>query len=346
VVKPINGTSYIGTVLVVGTAQDAEGFGDDSMTQWRLLGNEDWIDNMGWLLQTDNILDCDFELDLSQLPTGSHGIEVRVSDGDKYSSIEERTFNMNNKADLVIEDSWISIDLVEPEHKDVVTLTVTVKNEGAGYSGRYDVEFRRFNNFEGMTTGSNLSVGESDTLVFVWVAVKGDNTLFFIVDPQYKVEELDKENNEAKFEVKVKAPPEEETEETNWTFIIAIVVIIAVIGIGGALMVLKFWSAAPGLAEPEVQVVYEEGGMYGSEYSGADTSGRDLAVEQQAHEGAGTEDVIEPQPSPDTHSGPMERFDVDLQSDVDMDRGPDLNAKDDTQLQQDVEIRTEKVERA
>ncbi|NIP33915.1 MAG: hypothetical protein GWN18_03145, partial [Thermoplasmata archaeon] len=62
-------------------------------------------------------------------------------------------------------------------------------------SGRYDVEFKRFNNFEGLATGRNLSAGSEDTLTFVWEAVKGENTLIFIVDPQFKIPELDKDNN-------------------------------------------------------------------------------------------------------------------------------------------------------
>lgn len=283
VAKPINGTSYVGSVPVVGTAQDEEGFGNDTTVQWRLLGKEDWIDSMGWEPQTDKILDFDFELDLSNLPTGGHGIEVRVSDGDKFTTVEERTFDLENKPDLVIDPAWISIDLDQPEHRDVLTITVTVKNLGVGASGRYDVEFRRFNNFEGMTTGSNLSAGEEDTLVFVWEAVKGDNTLRFIVDPQFKIPELDKDNNEAQIEVKVKAPPVDESEESNWMFIIAIVVIAAVAGIGGTVIALKYWASAPALAEPEVQVVYQEGGMYsegGGEYGDADTSGRELAEAQ------------------------------------------------------------------
>jgi hypothetical protein len=283
--KPVNGTSYEGFVPVVGTADDAGGFGEGTMVQWRHPTDDLWTDSMGWELQTDNILDFDFLLDLSAIPTGPVEIEVRVSDGDKYSSAEFRTFEMDNKPDLVIDPAWVSVDLDQPEHKDVVTISVTVKNEGAGASGRYDVEFRRFNNFEGMTTGRNLSVGESDTLIFVWEAVKGDNTLRFIVDPQFKVAELDKENNEAEIQVTVKAPPPEEDEERDWTFIIAIIVVVAVVGIGAVLMALKYWATAPALEEPEVQVVYEGGGMYSEsseEYTGADTSGRELEEAEKA----------------------------------------------------------------
>jgi len=285
VAKPMNGTTYVGIVPVVGTAQDVEGFGKDTAVQWRFPDDEEWTYSTEWVLQTDNILDFDFDLDLMDLPTGPASIEVRVSDGDKYSAVETRVFEMENKPDLVIEDNWINIDVEKPEHRDVLTISVTVKNLGAGASGRYDVEFRRFNNFEGLTTGSNLSVGESETLVFVWEAVKGDNTLRFIVDPQFKIDELDKENNEAQIQVKVKAPPVVETEESNWMFIIAIVIVIAVVGLAVAVMFLKYWATAPALEEAEVQVVYEGGGLYSEtseEYTGADTSGRDLAEEEEA----------------------------------------------------------------
>ncbi len=318
--KPVNGTTYVGFVPVDGTVDDEEGFDKNTTkVQWKYPDDTEWTDSVDWELQTDKILDFDFELDLSHLTTGPAAIQVRVSDGDKWSTVSERTFEMENKPDLVLETSGVSIDIAEPEHKDVVTISVTVTNEGAGASGLYDVEFRRFNNFEGMTTGRNLSVGEGDTLTFVWEAVKGDNTLVFTVDPQFKIAELDKDNNRAEIQVKVKAPPPEEDDETDYMFIIAIIVVVAVIGIGGVVMYMKYWAAAPGLEQPEVQVVYEGGGMYSdssAEYTGADTSGRELM--QQAG---------------DQSQGP----DLDT---------PDLDSKDPEQLTEDVDIRPEKVERA
>jgi hypothetical protein len=305
VAKPVNGTAYEGFVPVVGTADDIEGFGDGTMVQWKYPEDVQWTDSMGWELQTDNILDFDFLLDLSALSTGPVSIEVRVSDGDKVSSVEERSFEMENKPDLVIEDSWINVDMDLPEHRDVVTISVTIKNLGAGYSGNYDVEFRRFNNYEGMTTGRNLSVGETDTLVFVWEAVKGDNTLRFIVDPQFRVDELDKTNNEAQTQVTVKAPPAQDDEETDWTMLIAIIVVVAVVGLGGALMALKYWATAPALEEPEVQMVYEGGGMYSetsAEYAGADTAGRDGISE--ISESGGPVDRTLPEPEGADERGP------------------------------------------
>lgn len=278
-VRPVNGTQYIGIVPVDGTAQDAEGFGEGTVVQWRRDEDDPWVDAPGFIRQTDTIIDFEFEVDMFDLPTGPASIQVRVSDGDKFSPVQTRDFEMENKCDLVVEDQWVSIDVLEPEHEDIVTISVTVKNQGAGASGVYEVEFWRFNKFIGRTAGSNLSVGESDDLVFVWQAVKGDNTLKFIVDPAYKVAELDKDNNEATFEVRVASPPEEETEETNWTLILAVVVAIAVVVIGGVVAFLKFWATAPALEPPEVQVVYEPGGMYsegGGGYAGADTSGREL----------------------------------------------------------------------
>jgi len=302
-VRPVNGTKYIGIVPVDGTAEDAEGFGEATVVQWRRDEDGSWIDAPSFIKQTDTIIDFDFEVDFFDLPTGPASIQVRVSDGDKFSPIQTREFEMENKCDLVIDDQWISIDIVEPEHEDIVTVSVTVKNEGAGASGVYEVEMWRFNKFIGRTVGSNLSVGESDDLVFVWQAVKGDNTLKFLVDPAYKVAELDKDNNEATFEVHVASPPDEETEGTNWTLILAVVVAIAVVAIAGVLAFLKYWATAPALEQPEVQVVYEPGGMYsegGGEYADADTSGREL-MEGQGEPTAGQPDGT----SPDQPDAPM-----------------------------------------
>ncbi|MCK4969848.1 MAG: hypothetical protein KAS77_04955, partial [Thermoplasmata archaeon] len=129
----------------------------------------------------------------------------------------------------------------------------------------------------------------------------------------------------------------------------AIVIVVAVVGVGGALMALKYWSTAPALAEPEVQVVYEKGGMYsegGGEYSGADTSGRDI-MDSSAPDGVETGDLNEPQPPEEggpadqPHPEPMERTNVEVRDDIDLDRGPDLSSEPNEQLEQDVEIRTE-----
>jgi hypothetical protein len=361
-VKPINGTTYVGTVPVVGTAEDDEGFGEDTTVQWRLPDAKEWTDSMGWELQTENILDFDFELDLSSLPTGPAAILVRVSDGDKHTEPQERTFEMENKPDLVIDSSWITVDIEEPEHNDIVTISVTIKNEGAGASGKYDVEFRRFKNFEGQKTGRNLSVGESDTLNFVWEAVKGENTLIFTVDPQFKIPELDKDNNEARIEVKVKEPPAEETDETDYTFLIAVLVVVAVAAIGGVIVFMKFWAAKPGLESPEVQVVYDKGGMYsegGGEYAGADTSGRDLMEspgEGPTPSAAGVPEApAEPDQLPEGdpsgqwgggHTSGSESSRQMRSHDVPEPDQPPLDSKDNEQLTQDVEIRTEKEERA
>ena len=42
----------------------------------------------------------------------------------------------------------------------------------------------------------------------------------------------------------------------------------------------------------------------------------------------------------------MERTNVEVRDDIDLDRGPDLSSEPNEQLEQDVEIRTEKVDRA
>jgi hypothetical protein len=333
-VKPVDEGAYIGKVPVIGTAEDVEGFGESAKVQWRMMDDvSGWVDDETWVLLTDTILDIDFELDLSELPLGSYGIVVRVSDGDKFSQEETRTFDMENLPDLVVRQDWIDAGTGELEHEQMVTITVTVKNEGAGTSGAYELEMWRFNKFVGRTAGSNLSAGESENLIFVWPAVKGDNTLRFVVDPAFLIEELDKTNNEAEIQVSVKEPPEDKDEGTDWIVWISIIIAVVVLVGGGAIAYLKFWSTKPPEGEVVVETVYE-GGIYSEgaeQYSGADTAGRDLMTS----EGEGTDQMADGSDLGHVESG--DRPDLDR---------PSLDGKDDEQLIQEVEIRTEKVERA
>jgi hypothetical protein len=87
--------------------------------------------------------------------------------------------------------------------------------------------------------------------------------------------------------------------------LIAIIVVVAVVGLGGALMALKYWATAPALEEPEVQMVYEGGGMYSetsAEYAGADTAGRDGISE--ISESGGPVDRTLPEPEGADERGP------------------------------------------
>ena len=266
--KPENSTTYIGTVHVDGTAYDDEGFGENHTVQWKIESGDEWSDGWGYVLQNKNILDFAFDLDMSGERSGPSQIYVRVSDGDKFTEPAYRSFTLNNLPDLAISTTDIHLDVLEPEHGEVITVTLTVTNIGVVHSGAYDVSFENYNKPIDFTTGSNLSAGEEENLVFIWDAKGGTNKLRFIVDPRFRIEELSKNNNEAELIVEVPMPPEEDEGFPTWVW--AVIALIGIVAAGGVIMlIVKFYvPREPPEPEGEEVVVYEGGGGMYDEASG------------------------------------------------------------------------------
>ncbi len=266
--KPENLTTYIGMVPVDGTAYDDEGFGDNHTVQWKIELEDEWTEGWGFTLQNANILDFAFDLDMSGEKSGASQLYVRVFDGDKFTEPEYRSFSLNNLPDLAISTSDIELDVLEPAHGEVITVTLTVNNIGVVHSGPYDVSFENYNKQIEFRTGSNLSAGESENLVFIWEAQGGTNKLRFIVDPLFRIEELSKTNNEAELVVEVPSAPDENEGLATWVWgIIALIIIVAV---GGMLFLIVKFIVPRGPVEPEGEevVVYESSGSMYDEASG------------------------------------------------------------------------------
>lgn len=261
--KPENSTSYIGSVPVDGTAYDAEGFGENHTVQWRVGLEDEWSEGWGFTLQSDNILDFAFDLNMSGEKSGASQVYVRVSDGDKFTEPSYRSFTLNNLPDLAISTSSIDMDVLEPEHGEVITVALKVTNMGVVHSGPYDVSFENYNKPIDFKTGSNLSAGESENLVFIWDAKGGTNKLRFIVDPRFRIEELSKNNNEAELVVEVPKPPEDDGGLA--TSVWAVIALIIVAAVGGVIFLIVKFYVPRGPVEPEGEevVIYEgSGGMY------------------------------------------------------------------------------------
>ncbi|MCK4970335.1 MAG: hypothetical protein KAS77_07405, partial [Thermoplasmata archaeon] len=248
---------------VDGTAYDDKGFGENHTVQWKIELEDEWTEGWGYELQNENILDFAFDLDMSGEISGPSQVYVRVSDGDKFTEPAYRSFSLNNLPDLAISTSDIHLDVLEPEHDEVITVTLTVTNIGVVHSGAYDVSFENYNKPIDFTTGSNLSAGEEENLVFIWDAKGGTNKLRFIVDPRFRIEELSKNNNEAELIVEVPEPPEEDEGLATWVWAVIALIGIAVAG-GVIMLMVKFYvPREPPEPEGEEVVVYEgSGGMY------------------------------------------------------------------------------------
>ncbi len=326
VARPENGTEYIGTVPVVGTAYDEEGFDENLSLEWRLRDEDGWSFGSGLVLQDDNNLDFDFQLDLSDERSGQSQIQVRVSDGDKYSDVSHRMFTLKNLPDLKVTSSDIYLDVLKPEHKEEVTVILNVTNIGVVASGSYDVEFTNYNKPIDFRTGTNLSAGESENLVFTWEAVGGTNKLRFNVDPRFKIEELTKDNNLAELVVEVPMPEDEDGGLSTLTWGIIMVVVVIIVAV--LFLVVKYVIPKRGPVTPEgpEQIVYEEGGLY-SESSGPYAHGTDAP---QVGEEGGQPGGMEPH----GYEPPVEDMSVE----------PTVDSQDGTRMEENITMREQREE--
>ncbi len=324
---PANGTTHLGVVRVAGTSFDPEGFNEGWKVQYS-LDAVNWTDIMGGVLLDENNMDYEIELDLRDRPSGSVQIYVRVSDGDKYSQAMMVLVNLDNRPDLYIDPDSVVWEPLNPKHDDPVSFTLRVENLGVVTSERYEVELKRGSQTVGLAEGSNLPAGEGENILVEWDARGGNNSLKFIVDSMYSVDELDETNNELLINVIVKRPKtdDEESSLPRIGWIIGATIAFISIGYSGIKWYLLNRPPPP---EPIVETVYEGGGLYDEAGPYGEDQMTDAGKEPPGDPG---QTATAPEP-PDRVKGAPE---PDL---------PTMDAKDDTQLTQDVTIRTEKVER-
>jgi hypothetical protein len=325
---PANGTTHMGFVRVAGTANDTEGF-DEGWTVQYSLDEANWTNVEGGVLLNRWNLDYEIELDMTKVKEDSVEIFVRASDGDKFSQSRSVFVNLVNEPDLYIDRASVDWDPVDPKHDDLVSIILTVENRGVVTAESYKVEVTRGAQTVGLATGSNLPPGETETLIVTWDAKGGNNSLKVIVDSQRELDELDEGNNEVLFNILVKKPPADD-EESSFPYVLVVVVIAAILGVVG---VTRWWLMNRPEVKPEVETVFEGGGMYD------DLSGP-YSEAQMTQAG---EDSIVPD-TPTQEAEPVQQMAPEQASEP-LDTPP-LDSKDPEQLHQDVEIRTEKVERS
>jgi hypothetical protein len=328
-----SGTTHVGTVRVAGTANDSEGFDEGWTVQYSLDG-VNWTDVTGGILLDQWNLDYEIELNLGDYRSGAVDIHVRASDGDKFS--EPKTVNviMDNRPDLHISLGSISWVPDEPKHGETVSITITVENRGVSTSERYELSVARGAQVVGLATGSNLPPGEEENLLVQWDAKGGDNSLKVTVDSKGLLDELNEDDNEVLFTVKVKRPPSDDGDSGDLGYLWVIVIVGGILGV---VVTAKYWMMTRPEMKPEVETVYEGGGMYddvSGPYSGTPS---DQAPEGAVDYGPGDHEMAGTVPG-DAVSGtdlttPEEVVDADLQS-------PDSQGGD--VMDEDIKVEPEK----
>ena len=122
--------------------------------------------------------------------------ENHIKESDETNNEASVRFGGAFLPDLVVES--ITWEPTSPSIGDRVTFTVTIKNQGAGRSGRAVVNYFR----DGSTDSfdwhrfDDIAAGESVTTQFTWYVTEGAHTFRAAADPHHDIVETDDSNNE------------------------------------------------------------------------------------------------------------------------------------------------------
>ena len=106
--------------------------------------------------------------------------------------------------DLIVQD--ISLSPVNPVLGDTVTITVTVKNQGAALAGASYVTCYVDDDILATKSVSSLDAGIMATASFTWEATEGTHTVRAVADTSGIIDETDETNNENTYTLTVLAP--------------------------------------------------------------------------------------------------------------------------------------------
>jgi len=117
----------------------------------------------------------------------------KVTESDETNNV--KTYNFTTLApDLIIED--ITWSPAQPSVGDIITFTVTIKNQGSGNSRSSGVYFYIDDLSRDYEDVLRIEAGDMVTKTFTWTAQTGSHTIKAIVDKDNWIPESDESNNE------------------------------------------------------------------------------------------------------------------------------------------------------
>ena len=149
---------------------------------------------------------------------GSHAIKVIVDSNDKVIENDEGN---NEKMvrfpipDLLVERiTWAPGN---PTIEDIVTFTVTIKNQGTDRAGSSLVDFYVDGSSAGYQDVQEIDAGATVTKTFTWTAEAGSHDIKVIADSKNKVDEDDEINNEKMITLSIPVPPDLIIDSITWS---------------------------------------------------------------------------------------------------------------------------------
>ena len=158
--KPKNGVVLSNTVTVNGIAGDPDG--NDTLEKVEIKIGDD-----GQWIRVSGTTSWSYQLDTTQFPNGQHTLYARAYDGEKYSGVEDGTYN---RVTFTVENEE------QPSENEAPTVSITYPIDGATVSGIVNI------------TGTASDPDGSVTAVFVkigdgnWVAANGTTAWYYIWD--------------------------------------------------------------------------------------------------------------------------------------------------------------------
>ena len=117
-----------------------------------------------------------------------------VAERDNSNNSGEITFSGALPIDLIIQDiTWSPLN---PFPGDNVTFAVTIKNQGDGEAGAFQVNYYVDGFKKDFNTISSITAGGTATETFTWNAEKGEHIIKVMVDYNNDISESDETNNE------------------------------------------------------------------------------------------------------------------------------------------------------
>jgi hypothetical protein len=238
---PSDGARLSATVLVTGTASDAEGFNVSSLVEMR-WNDWEWFAIASTPAGGGLALYFGESVDLSWHSPGEHSLCIRAYDGDLHSEVVNLSVTVRDLPDIVILPNGIRLDPVDAGAGDEADIVVTVENKGGEDVPDVEVVLRSNDREVGRNVIVLLPAGGSVDVTFSMGLEVGNMTVLATANAKGQVQERSAVNNDAE---QTFAIMETDRDVGNWHVLVAIVVVIVfllLLGLG--------WSSGSGPRKP------------------------------------------------------------------------------------------------
>jgi len=150
--------------------------------------------------------------------SGQHAIKAFVDDKNQVHEDDETNNELTSTfttlpPDLIVES--ITWEPENPSKDDVVTFTVTVKNQGSGRADLCHLAYFINDEYQSSLPVSSLEAGISSNITFTWTAISEEHEIRAAIDFHENVIESDESNNESTVSFLTLAP-DLIVEEITW----------------------------------------------------------------------------------------------------------------------------------